>query len=82
MSLKRREYKVDDRAKKAAVFFRACEANPDTRLSIPAVMRAKGYSIRRTKSKRCGLLRRSRSHILVSAKRLSPPPPLTERSSS
>jgi hypothetical protein len=44
MSLKRREYKVDDRAKKAAVFFRACEANPDTRLSIPAAMRAKGYS--------------------------------------
>jgi hypothetical protein len=45
MSSKRREYKVDDRAKKAAVFFlfRACEANPDTRLSIPAAMRAKGY---------------------------------------
>jgi hypothetical protein len=44
MSSKRREYKVDDRAKKAAVFFRACKANPDTRLSIPAAMRAKGYS--------------------------------------
>ncbi len=44
MSSKRREYKVDDRAKKAAVFFRACEANPGTRLSIPAAMRAKGYS--------------------------------------
>jgi hypothetical protein len=44
MSSKRREYKVDDRAKKAAIFFRACEANPDTRLSIPAAMRAKGYS--------------------------------------
>jgi hypothetical protein len=44
MSSKRREYKVDDRAKKAAVFFQACEANPDTRLSIPAAMRAKGYS--------------------------------------
>jgi hypothetical protein len=43
MSSKRREYKVDDRAKTAAVFFRACEANPDTRLSIPAAMRAKGY---------------------------------------
>jgi hypothetical protein len=36
-------YKVDDRAKKAALFF-PCEANPDTRLSIPAAMRAKGYS--------------------------------------
>jgi hypothetical protein len=44
MSSKRREYKVDDRAKKAAILFRACEANPDTRLSIPAAMRAKGYS--------------------------------------
>ncbi len=44
ISLKRREYKVDDRAKKVAVFFRACEANPDTRLSIHAAMRAKGYS--------------------------------------
>jgi hypothetical protein len=37
-------FEKDDRAKKAAVFFRACEANPDTRLTIPAVMRAKGYS--------------------------------------
>ncbi len=44
MSSKRREYKVDDRAKKLAVFFQAYEANPDTRLSIPAAMRAKGYS--------------------------------------
>jgi hypothetical protein len=46
MSLKRREYKVDDRAKMAAVFFRACEANPDTRLSISAAMRAKESSSR------------------------------------
>ena len=43
MSLKRREYHVDCRAKKAALFFLACEANPATRLSIPAAMRAKGY---------------------------------------
>jgi hypothetical protein len=43
MSSKRREYKVDDCAKKAAIFFQSCEANPDTRLSIPAAMRAKGY---------------------------------------
>jgi hypothetical protein len=43
MSSKRREYKVDDHAKKAAIFFRACEANPDSRISIPAAMRAKGY---------------------------------------
>ena len=39
-----KEYKVDDRAKKAALFFLVCEANPATRLSIPAAMRAKGYS--------------------------------------
>jgi hypothetical protein len=44
MSSKRREYKVDDRAKKVDVFFQACEANADTRLSIPAAMRAKGFS--------------------------------------
>jgi hypothetical protein len=41
MSLKRKEYKVD--AKKAALFFLACEANSTTRLSILAAMRAKGY---------------------------------------
>jgi hypothetical protein len=43
MSSKRKEYKVDDRTKKATLLFLACEANPDTRLSIPAAMRAKGY---------------------------------------
>ena len=35
---------VDAHTKKAALFFLACEPNPVTRLSIPAVMRAKGYS--------------------------------------
>jgi len=35
---------VDCRAKKAALFFLACEANLATRLSLPAAMRAKGYS--------------------------------------
>ena len=44
MSGKRKEYKVDARARKAALFFLACKLNPDTRLSIPAAMRAKGYS--------------------------------------
>ena len=44
MSSKRREYHVDCRAKKEALFFLACEANPATRLSISAAMRAKGYS--------------------------------------
>jgi hypothetical protein len=44
MSSKRKEYKVDDHAKKGALLFLACEANPDTRLSNPAAMRAKGYS--------------------------------------
>jgi hypothetical protein len=43
MSSKRKEYKVDDRAKKVALFFLACEANSDTRVLIPAAMRAKGY---------------------------------------
>jgi hypothetical protein len=44
MSSKRKEYHVDCRAKKAALFFLACEANPAMRLSLPAAMRAKGYS--------------------------------------
>ena len=44
MSSKRKEYHVDGRAKKAALLFLACEPNPDTRLSIPAAMRAKVYS--------------------------------------
>jgi hypothetical protein len=46
MSLKRREYHVDRRAKKAALFFLACDANPDTRVNIiPNSMRIKRYSI-------------------------------------
>jgi hypothetical protein len=45
MSSKRREYHVDRRAKKAALFFLACDANPDTRVNIPDSMRIKGYSI-------------------------------------
>jgi hypothetical protein len=45
MSSKRREYHVDRRAKKAALFFLARDANPDTRLNIPDSMRIKGYSI-------------------------------------
>ncbi len=44
MSSKRKEYKADARAKKVALFFLACEPNPVTRLSVPAAMRAKGYS--------------------------------------
>jgi hypothetical protein len=44
MSLKRREYHVDSRAKKAAIFFVACEQNPATRVKIPNAIRIKGYS--------------------------------------
>ena len=44
MSSKRKEYKVDDCAKKVALFFLACDANPVTRVSILAIVRAKGYS--------------------------------------
>jgi hypothetical protein len=44
MTLKRRENHVDCRAKKAAIFFVACEQNPDTRVKIPNAMRIKGYS--------------------------------------
>jgi hypothetical protein len=44
MTLKRREYHVDCGAKKAAIFFVACEQNPATRVKIPNAMRIKGYS--------------------------------------
>ena len=36
---------MDCRAKKAANFFVACDANPNTRVKIPNAMRIKGYSI-------------------------------------
>ena len=35
---------MDRRAKKAVLFFVACDANPDTRVKIPDAMRIKGYS--------------------------------------
>ena len=35
---------MDYRTKKAALFFVACDANPDTRVKIPNAMRIKGYS--------------------------------------
>jgi hypothetical protein len=44
MTLKRREYHVDCRAKKAAIFCVACEQNPATRVKILDAMRIKGYS--------------------------------------
>jgi hypothetical protein len=44
MSLKRRDYHVDYCTKKAALFFVACDANPDTRVKIPDAMRIKGFS--------------------------------------
>jgi hypothetical protein len=44
MSSIRREYHVDYRTKKAALFFLAFDANPSTRVKIPDAMRIKGYS--------------------------------------
>ena len=35
---------MDRRAKKAVLFFVACDANPDTRVKIPDAMRINGYS--------------------------------------
>ncbi len=35
---------MDRRSKKAALFFMACDANPDTRVKIPDAMRIKRYS--------------------------------------
>jgi hypothetical protein len=44
MPSKKVEYKVADRAKKAALFAMACYVNHIAQLSIPAAMRAKWYS--------------------------------------
>ena len=44
MSSKRREYHVDYRTKKVALFFVTCDANPDTRVKVPNAMMIKGYS--------------------------------------
>jgi hypothetical protein len=40
----RKEYGVDKRAQAAAQFYVECNKNPNTKLKIPAAMRAKGYS--------------------------------------
>jgi hypothetical protein len=44
MTSRRREYHVDCCAKKAAIFFMACEPNTATRVEIPNAMRIMGYS--------------------------------------
>jgi hypothetical protein len=44
MTSRRREYHVDCRAKKAAIFFVACELNTATRVKIPNANRIRGYS--------------------------------------
>ncbi len=44
ISLKRKKYKVDDRAKKAVWFFVACQANPATKVKVTEAMRVKGYA--------------------------------------
>jgi hypothetical protein len=44
MTSKKREYHVDCRAKKAAIFFVAFKPNPATKVKIPNAMRIKEYS--------------------------------------
>ncbi len=44
MTSRRRKYHVDCRAKKAAIFFVACEPNTATRVKIPNAMKIRGYS--------------------------------------
>jgi hypothetical protein len=44
MTSRRREYHVDCHAKKAAIFFVACEPNTATRVEIPDAMKIRGYS--------------------------------------
>ncbi len=44
MSSKRKEYKVNDCAEKAARFFIPCKANPATKMKVTEAMRVRGYS--------------------------------------
>jgi hypothetical protein len=44
MTSRRREYHVDCCAKKAAIFFMACEPNTATGVEIPNAMKIRGYS--------------------------------------
>jgi hypothetical protein len=53
MSSKRREYHVDRRSKKAALFFVACDANPDTRVKSPMQRGLKGTPQARPPIDRC-----------------------------
>jgi hypothetical protein len=43
MSLKRKEYKVDDHAEKATRFFVACKANPATKVKVTEAMQVRVY---------------------------------------
>jgi hypothetical protein len=44
MSLKRKEYQVNDRAEKATRFFIACKANPTTKVKVAEAMQVREYS--------------------------------------
>jgi hypothetical protein len=44
MSLKRKEYKVNDCTEKVARFVVASKANPDTRVKVTEAMQVRGYS--------------------------------------
>ncbi len=43
MSLKRKEYNVNDCAEKAVRFFVPCKANPATKVKVTEAMRVRGY---------------------------------------
>jgi hypothetical protein len=45
MSPKRKEYKVNDCAEKAARFFIACKASPATKVKMTEAMCAKGQNL-------------------------------------
>ncbi len=44
MSLKRKEYKVDNCAEKVARFFITCKAKPATKVKVTEAMWVRGYS--------------------------------------
>ncbi len=76
MTSRRREYHVDCHAKKAAIFFVACEQNTATRVKIPNAMRIRGYS--QSKAANRGLQMQVRCEVEKIKGEAIPGPPTPE----
>jgi hypothetical protein len=78
MTSRSREHHVDCRAKKAAIFFVACETNTATRVKIPNAMRIRGYS--QSKAANQGLQMQVRCKVEKIKGEAIPGPPAPEAS--